>query len=75
MYPMFYENEEPFADPMSDYVHVDDLPDMDGIRYHMRRVFECLYGNRDVEDLDDELEEVCTALDMKLPTSKLTIRR
>ena len=68
---------EPDCDvsPYDDYVHVDDLPDLDHARDHMKAVLEALYGNGSLENLESSLEEVLSILEMKLPTVNLCVRK
>lgn len=36
----------------------------------MQAVLECLYGDRDEDELEDHLEEVCAVLDVQFPYVK-----
>jgi hypothetical protein len=66
---------EPDVDPMEDYVHVDDLPDLDHARDHMKGLFEVLYGTKDISALEDHLEEICSVLDMNIPRESIRIQK
>jgi|GEM_PF-5658700 len=58
-----------------DYVHVDDLPDLDHARDHMQQVLDALYSGASLESLENSLEEVLSILEMKMPSGPLTIRK
>lgn len=65
-----------YDDPReNDYVHVDDLPDLDHARDHMTKVLEALYSGASLESLESSLEEVLSILEMKMPTGPLTVRK
>lgn len=69
----WYEPDD--VDPRDDYVHVDDLPDLDHARDHMKAMFEILYGSKDLDSLENHLEEICAVLEMKIPMDALKIRK
>ena len=68
--PHYYEDHS-----KDDYVHVDDLPDLDHMRDHMQKVLETLYAGASLESLESSLEEVLSILEMKIPDGDLKIRK
>lgn len=58
-----------------EYVHMDDLPELDHASDHMRAVFEVLYGDKDISELENHLEEVCAILGLELPDGNLTVTK
>lgn len=68
--PYYYEDHT-----YDDYVHVDDLPDLDHARDHMKAVLNALYSNGSLESLENSLEEVLAVLDMKLPESAICVTK
>lgn len=66
--PYYYEDHS-----KDDYVHIDDLPDLDHARDHMKAVLAALYGTGTLDSLENSLEEVLAILDMKLPAGTLCI--
>lgn len=55
-----------------EYVHVDELHDM---KQKMKSILEIVYGDKDVEDLEYELEGLASYFDLKLPARAFTLAR
>ncbi len=72
----YYDYDQYDIDPHSDeWVHLDDLPDLDYARQQMQKVLEALYGGATLESLESSLEEVLHVLEMKAPTGPLTVHK
>ena len=57
----------------TNYVHVDDLPQIKHAADHMSALLEMIYGSKDLSDFEFHLEEVLHVLEMKTPQGKITI--
>jgi len=68
--PEFYEDAT-----RSDYVHVDEIPNIPSMKENLKKIFEVIYGDGDVEDIEVELEEMAKELEMKLPWKPLRIAK
>lgn len=56
-------------DHSSDWMHVNDIPDLSNAKSQLKSILSILYGNGDASSLEDHLEELCAELDMKMPLS------
>lgn len=65
---MIQEYNDDFADdPFCDFIHVDDLPDLDYVKDMLISVTNALYETGDVENLEDCLENLLACFDLKIP--------
>lgn len=63
--PTYFDHEE-------EYVHVDSLHEM---KETMKTILNIIYSDRDVEDLEYEIENLARCFDMKLPPRAFTLGR
>lgn len=68
-----YDYEETLED--KGLMRIDDMPDIDHATDHFIGVIECLYGKRDIADLEWHLEEVGYILKVELPNVPLQVER
>jgi len=54
----------------SNFIHKDDLPDLDFTKEMLISLTGCLYETGDIELLEDCLEEILTAFELKIPLHK-----
>ena len=67
---------EPYIDDYKkEYVHIDEIPDLDDMKVRMKNVLDIVYGDSEIEDLEIELEELAAHLDLKLPPRAFKITR
>ncbi len=64
-----------YYDEIYPYVHVDDLPDWEDLRQRMKKILQIVYGNRSLDELDDNFEEICGALDLNIPLTPVKIKK
>ena len=65
---------EPIIDPMSEYVHVDELEKYANAEYFLRRIIKNLYNAGDLIKFEDDLEELANIFELKLPEEPLKIK-
>lgn len=68
---------EPEYDPVdtSEWVHVNDLPDLDLMGDEIKKLIEIVYGQRDLEDIDDVIDELAGQLNIRWDLALKTIRK
>lgn len=49
--------------------------DLEHAAGHMQKVFDILYGEDSIDELENHLEEACTILSMPLPRTNLKIKK
>jgi len=49
--------------------------DLDHARHYMKNILDMLYGSASIDEFENDLEEVCAVLNMKLPENKINLRR
>lgn len=59
----------------NEYVHVDDLPNMNEMKTRLENLMSILYGEGDIEDTESELEELAVHLGLNLPEKPIAIER
>jgi len=71
----FSYDEEYYNTDTGDYVHIDDLPDLDHAKDFLGGIVEAIYETGDLDLLQHCLEELCVILDVNIPEGKLRIKR
>ena len=49
--------------------------DLDHARHYMKNILDILYGNASIDEFENDLEEVCAVLSIKLPKNKINLRK
>ncbi len=49
----------------TDYIHIDDLPDLESMKDYLEGVVEAVYKDGDIKKLDHCIEELCCLLDVE----------
>lgn len=60
-------------EPNEDWVHIDDLPDLDAAKEHLKAVIHSLYATGSLDDLEDHLDELAHLLEVSMPSGKLKV--
>lgn len=68
---------EPDCDEMdtSEWVHVDDMPDLDHMADELKKLIEIVYGHRDLEDIDEVIDELASQLNVRWDLATKQIRK
>jgi hypothetical protein len=64
--------DEPLDAAHDCYIHEDDVVEM---KHKMKTILDIVYGERDIEDLEYELENLAAHFDLKLPPKAFRITR
>jgi len=62
-------------DDRGDWVHVDDMPDMDHMADELKKLIEIVYGQRELEDIDDVIDEMASQLNVRWDLATKQIRK
>jgi len=57
-----------------DYIHIDDLPDIDKAKDFLGGIVEAVYETGNMDLLEHCLEELCEILEVKMPAGKPRIK-
>lgn len=66
MYEEYYLEES----PLDEWVHEDDLPDLEFMKDMTISVINAIYETGDIENLEDCLEELAAGFDLQIPNKK-----
>ena len=59
----------------NEWVHIDEIPDLDHAKKAMKKVLDILYRESSMDDLEENLENVCDILSLPLPAGHLKIKK
>ena len=63
-----YKYEDYYEDDREEeYIHVDNLPDYEGMKSHMQKILDIIYGKGNLGQLVPELEELAFKMDIDIP--------
>ena len=73
----YYEPDDDWYSPDNDYVHIDDVPDIDGMKDMLGHILIALYSPRplNVYALELDLEELAGMLHVRIPSLPINITR
>lgn len=65
----YWKLSDPYEETPADYgwIHEDDLPDLDFVRYELANLVKAVYKTGNINDLEKSLEEICESLEVNYP--------
>lgn len=64
-----------YYDQYEDYVHIEELEKYNDAKGYLEEILRHIYTTGDIELLEDQLEELCSVFDIKIPKSSPKLQK